>query len=55
MERTMKKSAQTANYGALLVLGVAFIPIGIATDNIAFNGVAIVFLALGIKGRTEAQ
>ncbi|MCA9934943.1 MAG: hypothetical protein KC415_13510 [Anaerolineales bacterium] len=52
------KPKREPNYRALFILGIAFIPIGIATDNtvfIALGGLfTIIFLANQIRANKES-
>ena len=40
-------------YRAFFILGVSFLPIGIATDNPGFWGMGAVFLILGLASRDK--
>ena len=39
------------DYRAFFIIGVAFIPIGIGTDNYAFIGLGVIYILLGLKNR----
>jgi hypothetical protein len=43
----MKQNRRTA-VGVFLILGLAFLTIGIATDNTAFTWIAIVFVVISL-------
>jgi hypothetical protein len=43
----MKQNRRKAS-GIFLILGMAFLAIGIATDNTAFSWIAIVFVAISL-------
>lgn len=53
------KQKRDANYRALFILGLAFIPIGIATDSTVFIAIGglfmIVFAANQIKANKEKE
>ena len=44
----MTKQIKRKSSGIFLILGMAFLVIGIATDNTAFSWVAIVFVVLSL-------
>jgi biotin transporter BioY len=41
------------DYRTFFIMGVAFIPIGIATDNYAFSIIGLVFIILGVTNRDK--
>ncbi len=41
------------DYRTFFIMGVAFIPIGIATDNYAFSIIGLVFIILGATNRDK--
>jgi len=43
-----KKYKRPTNYKAFFIIGVAYIPLGIATENHAFTTLGIVFMVLGL-------
>ena len=43
------------NYNTLLILGVTFLPIGIATDNNVFSMLGIVYIAIGVIGKLNKK
>ena len=43
------------NYNTLLILGVTFPPIGIATDNNVFSMLGIVYIAIGVIGKLNKK
>ena len=48
----MKQNRRMAS-GAFLILGLAFLTIGIATDNPAFSWIAIVFVLISLLANTK--
>ena len=52
--KSKNKNEQTeTNYRAFFILGISFLPIGIATDNPGLWGVGAVFLVLGLANRDK--
>ena len=49
----MAKKKHCPNYGAFFVIGLAFIPISIATENYAFLGVSFAFIILAISHKDK--
>ena len=49
---TMKQNRRRAA-GFLLILGMAFLTIGIATDNTAFTWIAIVFVLMSLLANSK--
>ena len=48
-----KNERTETNYRAFFILGISFLPIGIATDNPGLWGMGIVFLVLGLVNRDK--
>jgi membrane-bound ClpP family serine protease len=49
------KPKREVNYRALFILGLAFIPIGIATDNTAFIAVGGLFMIIFAANQVKAN
>lgn len=49
------KSKREADYRALFILGLAFVPIGIATDNTAFIAVGGLFMIIFAANQIKAN
>ena len=41
------------NYRAFFIIGLSWIPLGIATKNPAFTALGVVFMVLGLKNRDK--
>ncbi len=50
-----KQKQRNVNYRALFILGITFIPVGIATANPAFMTLGLVFLAIGLLNRGDSK
>ena len=48
-----KKENRKPNYKAFFIIGITWIPIGIATQNYVFTFVGLVFIILGITKKKE--
>jgi NO-binding membrane sensor protein with MHYT domain len=48
-----KKKRHEIDYKAWFVIGIAWIPLGIATNNIGFVGMGAVFMTLGLKNKDK--
>ena len=48
-----KQKQRNANYRAFFILGISFLPIGIATANPAFMVLGLVFLAISLINRKK--
>ena len=48
-----KNKGLPTNYKAMFIIGISWIPLGIATENYAFVAVGIVFMALGLKHKSK--
>jgi len=48
-----KELKGTSDYRAFFILGISFLPIGIATDNPGLWGMGAVFLILGLANRDK--
>jgi hypothetical protein len=49
----MKDDRRAPKYQAYFVIGIAFLPIGIATGNLAFFVIGLVFLIIGLTNRKK--
>ena len=47
------RSQIVPNYRSMFVLGIAFIPIGVAGDGMAFLAPGLVFMAVGLANRSK--
>ena len=47
----MKRQRKCGNYWTFFILGIALIPIAIATENMAFLGVGVAFIAVALVNR----
>ncbi len=47
------KEKMVPNYRAMFVLGICFMPIGIASDSSAFLPLGIVFMLVGLKNKDK--
>lgn len=43
------------DYRTYFIVGISFIPIGIATDNMAFTALGIIFMIIGLTNRNKWQ
>ena len=43
------------NYYTLFILGIVWLPLGIATDNSAFFIIGLVFIAIGLVNRNKRE
>ena len=48
-----KEEKRTPNYRALFIIGISWLPIGIATDNTAFWVIGLVFLITGLANKDK--
>ena len=48
-----KEEKRTPNYRALFVLGITFLPIGIATENPGMWGLGAVFMIIGAANKDK--
>ncbi len=48
-----KKKETPTDYRALFIVGVSWLPLGIATENHAFTAIGIVFMVLGLKNKDK--
>jgi len=48
-----KEGKRTPNYRALFIIGISWLPIGIATDNTAFWSIGLVFLIIGLANKNK--
>ena len=48
-----KYKERRTDYKTLFIIGIAWIPIGIATENYAFLAIGIVFMVLGLKNKSK--
>ncbi|MBT3320823.1 MAG: hypothetical protein HN392_00905 [Anaerolineae bacterium] len=48
-----KNKKTEPDYRAFFILGITWLPLGIATDNSAFTSLGIVFLVLGLVNRDK--
>jgi uncharacterized membrane protein len=51
--RRQKGEMPEADYRVFFILGIAWLPLGIATDNPAFWGMGAVFLIVGLANRDK--
>jgi hypothetical protein len=42
-------------YRTYFIIGISFLPIGLATDNMAFTALGIIFMILGLTNRDKWQ
>ena len=49
----MNKDKRAPNYQALFVIGIALLPVGIATANPAFLAIGLIFLLIGLTNRKK--
>lgn len=55
LARKGKIKRRKANYNTFLIIGVAFIPIGIATNNSVFTVIGLVYIAIGLVGKIKKK
>ena len=48
-----KRENRNLNFKAFFIIGITWIPIGIATENVVFTFVGLVFLILGVTKKKE--
>ena len=53
--RRQKGEMPETDYRVFFILGIAWLPLGIATDNPAFWGMGAVFLIVGLANRDKWQ
>ena len=52
---TQRKKRQTTNYRALFIIGISFLPVGIATKNPGIWIMGLIFLIISLVNRKEWQ
>lgn len=50
-----KGDLSTTDYRVFFILGLVWLPMGIATDNYAFTGIGAVFMIVGLANRDKWQ
>ena len=53
IQKTITGGKHEADYRAFFILGISFIPLGIATNNYAFTGLGIVYMIIGLKNKSK--
>jgi hypothetical protein len=48
-----KKQKSETDYRMFFILGAAFLPIGVATGNYGFLGLAIIYIIIGLKNKDK--
>lgn len=47
------KDKSPPNYRALFIIGIAFLPIGISTENYVFSALGFIFMIVGLVNRKK--